>query len=351
MIRVLHLFNSFQVGGVERLHAMLVEDLCEDFAQVCWAYHPGQLVDELSSLGVSTVCSGFAEVAPAVAGGEFDCVVMRTHRHIREFLKLLGRTMTPLIYIKDYLRWFQGNDTFWDRDFDGPVHGRANKIFYCGPSLRRGLDAMGIQGRDPEMLNHGLRLERFPLRPKTLSRQGFLTVGILANLLPIKNQLAAIHAMRAMLASGEAGLVLGGDFHNHEYTAALRRSAAGLPVTFTGYVADVPSFLDGLDVLMLTSNQEGWPVALMEGMACGLPVIAPALGDVPELLDYGRAGLLFPPSCHECIPGLLRRLAEPGEYARFAAASVERVRRFDAAASAEKVRKAVTRLACEEVCT
>jgi glycosyltransferase involved in cell wall biosynthesis len=348
MIRILHLFNSFQVGGVERLHAMLVEDLCGEFEQDCWAYNPGQLLNELPGLGVSTICSGFSEIARRMTSDKYDCVVMRTHRHIREFLELLEHIFTPLIYIKDYLRWFQGNDTFWDPEFDGPVHLRANKVFYCGPSLREGVANMGIQGHDPEMIHHGLRLERFPLRPRTLSGQGSLKVAILANLLPVKNQIAALHSMRDMLASGEARLVLGGDCHNLEYATSLRRAAEGLPVTFAGYVADVPGFLAGVDVLMLASDQEGWPVALMEGMACGLPVIAPALGDVPELLDHGRAGLLFPPGCHERIPGLLRRLADPAEYARYAAAAVHRVRRLDAAASAKKVRKAVTSLVRRE---
>ena len=86
MIRIFHLFNSFQVGGVERLHFQLVEDLKPFFRQVCWAYHPGNLEDELKRMGIRTLCGEFELAAQYMEYNRIDCVIMRTHRYFDKFM-------------------------------------------------------------------------------------------------------------------------------------------------------------------------------------------------------------------------------------------------------------------------
>lgn len=74
----------------------------------------------------------------------------------------------------------------------------------------------------------------------------------------------------------------------------IRSRAAGLEnVRFVPHVTDMPPLLRSLDAMALCSDHEGTPLALLEGMACGLPVIATAVGGVPNLLH--DAGLLVPP--------------------------------------------------------
>ncbi len=61
-------------------------------------------------------------------------------------------------------------------------------------------------------------------------------------------------------------------------------------VVFTGWRRDMGEVYAGLDVLMLTSINEGTPVTIIEAMALGIPVVATAVGGVPDLLGAGTDG-------------------------------------------------------------
>ena len=65
---------------------------------------------------------------------------------------------------------------------------------------------------------------------------------------------------------------------------------------FVGERHDVLSLLPSLAALVVPSHAEGMPLALMEGMAAGLPVVATAVGGIPELVRHGDTGLLVGPA-------------------------------------------------------
>lgn len=66
-------------------------------------------------------------------------------------------------------------------------------------------------------------------------------------------------------------------------------------VHFTGLLDDVRPSLAAMDVFMMSSDFEGLPVALLEAMASGLPVVATSVGGIPEVVDHGVSGYLVPP--------------------------------------------------------
>jgi len=63
-------------------------------------------------------------------------------------------------------------------------------------------------------------------------------------------------------------------------------------VTFTGALIDPFPFLCTMDIMVHLSDHEGLPNAIMEGMICGLPIIASNVGGIPELVDDGKNGFL-----------------------------------------------------------
>jgi glycosyltransferase involved in cell wall biosynthesis len=97
-------------------------------------------------------------------------------------------------------------------------------------------------------------------------------------------------------------------------------------VIFTGIRQDVPNILGLLDVFVLPSLWEGLPIALLEAMAAGLPVVATAVGGTPEVVVEGETGFLVPPRDPEALAeAILRLLREPDLRRRMGEAGRKRV--------------------------
>jgi glycosyltransferase involved in cell wall biosynthesis len=116
--------------------------------------------------------------------------------------------------------------------------------------------------------------------------------------------------------------------------AALEAEAAGSTVRFLGFVSEVGQVLAAADVLALPSRTEGLPMAVLEAMAAGVPVVGSAVGALPEVLGDG-AGVLVPPDDVEALRGALRQLADPAHRQALAETARARVEaRYGAAAMA-----------------
>lgn len=80
--------------------------------------------------------------------------------------------------------------------------------------------------------------------------------------------------------------------------------------------ADVARWMRLMDIFVLPSRSEGFPNALLEAMACGCAVIGSAAGGIPELIDDGRDGFLFPPGDADQLAGRLSTLITGAELRR-----------------------------------
>ncbi len=67
-------------------------------------------------------------------------------------------------------------------------------------------------------------------------------------------------------------------------------------VIFAGFQRDIKKWLPSIDIFVLPSLTEGTPIALLEAMAAGLPVVASAVGGIPEVVNSGKNGILIPPA-------------------------------------------------------
>ncbi len=96
----------------------------------------------------------------------------------------------------------------------------------------------------------------------------------------------------------------------------VRDLALGDAVQFLGTRRDVPDVLAALNVFVLASREEGLPVALLEAMAAGLPVVATSVGGIPDVVVDGETGLLVPPGDPARLSEAIFRLMNNGEEAR-----------------------------------
>ena len=150
-------------------------------------------------------------------------------------------------------------------------------------------------------------------------------VGVLGRLVPIKDLGTLLEAIARL---PDVHLAVVGDGELRE--VLVRRAAEmGLAdrVHFTGWWSDVAAAMSDVDVVALTSRNEGTPVSLIEAFACGRPVVATRVGGVPEVVKDGVTGHLAGPGDAEQIAGLLRRLLDdPDARRRMGEAGREDVR-------------------------
>lgn len=152
----------------------------------------------------------------------------------------------------------------------------------------------------------GLELARFrqvdARRVRAAARAGLgigleeRVVGIVGRLVPVKNHELMLDAFaRLCRMDGPPWrlLIVGGGEDREE---ALRGRSRWLGiegrVLWLGWRRDLPQIYPVMDVVALTSRDEGTPVALLEALAAGIPVAARAVGGVPEVLGEGRLGEL-----------------------------------------------------------
>jgi len=199
-------------------------------------------------------------------------------------------------------------------------------------ALRDDLAEMGVAPRSKiRVVPLGLDLARFTgpqvrggLRAACAAGEGDVLIGVVGRLVPIKDIDCFLEAAARVGASApHARFAIVGD---GERRAALEQKAAALGLgprtTFVGWRKDLESVYADLDVVVNSSRNEGTPVALIEAMAAGRPVVATAVGGTADLLGDGERGLLVPAASPSALAeAILRTLAHPEESARRAAAA------------------------------
>jgi glycosyltransferase involved in cell wall biosynthesis len=168
-----------------------------------------------------------------------------------------------------------------------------------------------------EVIPLGIDLDRYEgLRPTGALRRAVGVgpevplAGVLGRLVPVKDHATLLEALARLPRLHLA--VLGDGERRHELTALARQLGVAERAHFTGWWQDVPGALGDLDVVVLSSRHEGTPVALIEALAAGRPVVATNVGGVPSVVEDGVTGWLCPPGDAEALAAALEgALADP----------------------------------------
>lgn len=151
--------------------------------------------------------------------------------------------------------------------------------------------------------------------------QVLITVAVLREMKGIQYMIRALPTLLQTVPNATYLVVGDGD-----HRAALEAEAAAQGVEghviFAGMRADVPELLSAADVFVLPTLTEALPTVLAEAMAARLPLVASAVGGVPEMIEDRQNGLLLPPADPDALakacaavlsdPSFARRIAEAG---------------------------------------
>lgn len=176
------------------------------------------------------------------------------------------------------------------------------------------------------VIPNGVDVERF--RPSSAAATevrkelGFTSatpvVGIVAALRPEKNHelfLRVAAQIRTTIADAKF-LIVGDGPERGRLERLAGELQLGEAVQFLGTRDDIPRLLQAIDVFALTSHMEANPVSILEAMAAGKPVVAPAVGSIAESVTDGRTGFVTPPGELEPVVERISQLLENRPLAR-----------------------------------
>jgi glycosyltransferase involved in cell wall biosynthesis len=355
-LRVLFLIDyATSTGGAERLAVGLAAHLPQDRFEpwMCSTRKSDALATKtLAQAGVRHLTLGrkakwdvhrFGRLAHILRRQRFD--VLHTHK----FGSNLWGTMigsacrVPVIVAHEHSWSYEGNrPRAW---LDGNVIGRLATRFAAVSSAdgERMVSLEGVKAEKVVVIPNGYipssSASDNDVRAELGLDHDIPLIAIAAVLRPEKRIDLLLEAhTRVRSAVPGAQLVIAGD---GECRPDLERQAAelriGESVHFLGARTDVDSILRASDVAALSSDREGSPLLVFECMANDTPLVATAVGGVPDVIEHGRSGWLVPRRDPGAMAdGLIGLLTDPARRAAIAAAAKDRLRLYTIDATAER---------------
>lgn len=349
-IHVVHGVLSLDLGGLERLVLALIEtgQRSNYRTSVVCIDEPGQLADTARALG--------AEVHCLQAAGDRGSATRRAtelfarirpdvlHTHQIGALWHLGRAVShadPVAIVhtehSDHAALARGLHSQLKSRFWWHRAGRLPHRFCCvsadiATSVRRWHtvpDAkVAVVPNGVDTVLFARREQRDALRQSLGFSANDHVIGTVGRLNEVKRQDLLVRAFARLLpAHPQARLLIVGDGPEREPLQQLATSLGiATRTTFAGYQSQTEHYLSAMDSFALSSRHEGLPLALLEAWAAGLPVVASAVGGIPQIVEHQRTGLLFENGDEAGLAnGISRILDEPAFAAALASAGRAKV--------------------------
>ena len=324
------------IGGTEAQLMEIAEHLDpERFAVTVVALKgEGAIAEEMRKRGIKVVAlNGAGKMDARVFSRFFSLVRAEQPDVIHSFLPLanyvgmiVGRMLGVSVLIASYRGVEQQRSKFWVWG-DRLVVRLAQATTCCSDAVRQSvIEGFGGDTSKYITIYNGIDVERFH-RVSTLTksdlglREGIATIGTVCRLdEPTKGLavlLKGIAQLNQMPNIPPFQLLLVGDGPSAN---SLRRLSEELAlneiVVFAGLRCDVEQILPLLDLFVLPSLSEGFGIALVEAMAAGCPVVATAVGGIPEVVQTGRTGMLIPAGDSKALTEALADLLKDQSKAR-----------------------------------
>ncbi len=310
MPSVLHVFAPASVGGMESVVRMLARGLVESGTDV----HANLLVDvgtepalarQLRDVGVDVHVTEippkdyrFERSATRALCRRTGCDVMHCHGYRADVVDApVGRNLG--IPVVSTVHGFTGGG--WKNAVYEWLQFRAlrkmDQVIAVSTPLVERLTSRGVHPDRIALLRNAYRAPDPPLdRAEARARLGVPDdvplVGWIGRMSPEKGADIFIEAALASATPGSRWLMIGDGPSRSDAEARVAASKTADRFVFKGLIPEAGRLVRAFDTLVLSSRTEGTPIVALEAMSAGVPVVATAVGGVPDLLEGGAGRLV-----------------------------------------------------------
>ena len=317
------IFTGPRVSGSASFHDQLDADIEQHFARV----------------RQRTLPAGIGRLAVRMRALRLD--VVHTHMYTASLYGVIAARLAgvPVVVTSEHGEnpWKTGRQRWLERRVISPL---ADARFCVSPQiLARRRDVDGVPAGKLHLMVNGT-----PLPELAVPERGDTTpvIGAVGRCIPAKDFPRLLEAVAEVRARG-AGLkvVILGDGPE---APVLRRKVGDLGlegvVELPGTLLDVDTWYRRFDVYVSSSIREGQPMALLEAMAYGLPIVSTDVGAVKATLGDGGSGLIVPPGDTTALANALERLVRDKDLRRVMGIAARR--RVEAEYSVQRVADQLT---------
>jgi glycosyltransferase involved in cell wall biosynthesis len=172
----------------------------------------------------------------------------------------------------------------------------------------------GVKEEHIKLIRNGIDLRPFEAKLPSVvsgsSQHRPAVIGLVGRLSPEKGVDIFLRATAFVLAlcPDTRFVIVGEGPERNNLVGLIADLGIGASVSLLGRRENMPAVYRSLDVMVSSSRQEGLPIAILEGMAGSLPVIATAVGEVSTVIRNGETGVLLPPDDPQVLADAIVRL-------------------------------------------
>jgi len=315
-MKVLHLLSSTGYHGAENMVAELIHQLSELGVKNYLGVFDNGINSNMDILKVahpfvqdcvSFPCHGKVNLKTVLLlrkyAKDHAIDILHSHKYKTNVYALLASRLAPWRLVSTCHNWLGRSlnmrlYTLLDkrvlRGFDAVV-GVSDEVAL---ELRRHINSHKVRKIENgvDIRKYGRLIDKKDAR-KNLGLEDKQVIGFVGRLVPDKGISYLLRAIQTPLLGGDDfyTLIVG----SGDYDEVLKEEVSSLgiddKVIFTGNRTDMPSIYASMDIFVLPSLKEAFPMTILEAMACGVPVVATRVGDIPKIIEHNVSGILIDP--------------------------------------------------------
>ncbi len=329
---VLHLIDSGGMYGAEKVVLTLLKELQD-------SQYPGilgcirenenerlQIASEAEKEGIRVQYftmrrglsfSGLQNIRKFIEDQDLNLVHSHGYKS-NIFLSLLpGRNFKAVSTVHGWAKQSAGMKGKLYEFLDALALKRMNKVIAVSKAVLKDLAERGLKRDRVNLIYNGIKIntdisffDRLSIRQKYGIPPDVFVIGAVGRLSQVKGHSYLIEAMPSILKERpDCRLVIAGDGPlNKDLEFLIKKLNLAGNVKLPGYVGEIEPFLAMIDLFAMPSLSEGLPISLLEAVASGKPVLASAVGGIPEVIHSSDHGILVPPADSSSIAGAVKSL-------------------------------------------